>query len=155
MVFVNVSGNDEEKKLTGEAAAKEAIESYIVAVNKADAKKIMKCIDIKGTMAWQECDEDGDYFLEAYKDVDDEDVKEYEEIAQESMESMCESIEEDYKEYSIKVKKIKEVEKLAKDLYSVKAQLEVKTMSNYDEAEEDTDTLEFIVYKDKIISEAF
>ena len=136
---------------------KRAVKSYVSAMNKADAEIIMKTMDVKGTLAWQECDGDEDEFLDAYEDIDDDDVEEYEEMAQEAMESMCDSIEDDYKKYSVKVKKIKKVEKLAKGLYSVKAQIEMKTVTNdEDEDEEDeTETVEFIVYKNKIISGGF
>lgn len=133
---------------------KRAVKNYVAAMNKAKAEKIMKCVDVKGTLAWIECGGEEDEFLDAYDDIDDDEVEEYEEQMQDSMEEYCDYIDDNFKKYSVKVKKIKDVEKVDKGLYKVKAQIEMKTVTDDEDEdeEEETSTTTFYVYKNKIIS---
>ncbi len=133
--------------LTGKP--KKAVKSYISGLNKADEKKILKTIDVKGMLAWSNCSGKASKFLDSYDDVDDDDIDEYKETLEKSYESVCDHLK-DYDKYSIKVKEIKEVEKEDKGLYKVKAKIEVKYKDDDDERE-DTETMTFYVYKGKIV----
>ena len=135
---------------------KKAVESYISAMDNADSKAFIEAMDFKGAMAWENCEEDEEKFVDEYEDIDedDDDLKEQFEQAEETMADLIDTIDDHYEEYSVKIKEFKETEKLADGLYKVKAQIETKTKSK-DEDDEDentnTNTSTFIVYNDKII----
>ena len=133
---------------------KRAVKSYISAMDKGDADKFIASMDLKGSLAWSECEGDEDDFEDTYNDLDedDDDVKEQLDYAEELMEDMINSLDDDYESYSVKVKKIREVEKLADGLYEVKAQIETKYEDEDGDEEDSTDTTTFIVYKNKVIS---
>lgn len=134
--------------LTG--GPKRAVKSYISAMNKANDKKILKTMDVKGVIAWSRCGGKASKFLDEYEDIEDDEVDEYKETLESTCEKMCDSLK-DYDKYSIKIKQIKEVEKEDKGLYKVKAKVEVKYKDDDDESES-TDTMTFYVYKGKIVS---
>lgn len=129
---------------------KRAVKSYISAMNKANDKKILKTMDVKGVVAWSKCDGKASKFLDEYNDIEDDEVDEYKETLESTCEKMCDNLK-DYDKYSIKLKQIKEVKKEDKGLYKVKAKVEVKYKDDDDE-NESTDTMTFYVYKGKIIS---
>lgn len=133
---------------------KRAVKSYISAMNKGDIDKLVKTMDLKGTLAWTECGGEEDDFIDAYEDIDEDDdeVKDQLEAAEESLESLLDNIDDNFEKYSIKVKKIKEVEKLDNGLYEVKAQIETKSENDDGDEENSTDTTTFIVYKNKVVT---
>ena len=133
---------------------KRAVKSYISAMNKGDLDKLVKTMDLKAAMAWDECDGEEDDFKDAYDDIDedDDDVKEQLESAEEGLEYLLDSIDDNYDKYSIKVKKIKDVEKLDSGLYKVKAQIETKTEDKDGDEDEKTNTTTFIVYNNKVVT---
>ena len=127
---------------------KRAVKKYVKAFAKMDVKSVLKTYDVKGALAWAECNEKPKKFKDAYDDIDDDDVEEAEEDAEE----LFESLDDEFDKLSIKVKKITSVkkEKNCKGMYKVKAKLKIK----YETDEKDNDiekTVEFVVYKNKVI----
>ncbi len=140
---------------------KKAVKKYVSAINSKNAKKITKCIDYAGVKAWgykynaNDFDKD-DYkeFVEAYKDVDKDDIKDYKETSQEYMDDTMDELKDEYKSFKATVKEFKSVKKLGKDLYLVKARIHLKAVPK--DKDEDTidesETTTFVVYKNKLIT---
>jgi len=138
-----------------------AVKKYISAINSLNAKKAIKCIDYVGYDSWKwsyDVDdfkkEDYEEFLKNYKEVDkstiEKDMNKYTEILDDGFDD----IKDNSKSFSIKVKKIKSVKKLEKDLYAVRARiaLKIKPKDKYENEIDKTDTITFVVYKNKIIN---
>jgi len=142
---------------------KKTVKKYVKALDNKNAAKYVKIVDHVGKKAWQssyfiikDFDED-DYekFIEEYKDIDKDDFdEEYMEEQEEKMEDSFDQIDDDYKKYNVKLEKIKKVEKLGKDLYAIKAKVSIYAVhEDKDEDEiDETSTITFVVYKNKIIS---
>ena len=133
------------------AKAKKVVKQYIAAVNKADAKKLIKLSDPYGVYVFGTLDEDEyDDFWKEYKDFikekddDYDDVKDdYEDsLDKDSIKKAKENLEDMMEDRSIKVKKIKSVKKEGKNLYKVKAK--IKAVEDDDER---TSDMEFYVMK--------
>ena len=136
--------------LNGKNRAKNAVKSYVAAINKADEKKIMKKIDVKGAYAWEKCNQKVKKFKDEYSDVEKSDVEDYEEKLEKTLETFCDELKK-LDKYSMKVVEIKDVEKEASGLYKVTAKVKIKVEDDDDE-HESTDKYTFYVYKGKIIS---
>lgn len=142
---------------------KKAVKKFISGMNGKNASKVVNSIDVAGMYTWAYSyydeddfsDEDYEEFLENYKDVDKDDIKEAKSTLKESMEDSFDDIKDEYKSYKFKIEKFKNVEKIAKNLYAVDAKVSI-TAKPKDEDETDeideSETVTFIVYKNKIIS---
>lgn len=144
---------------------KKAVKKYVSGMNGKNAKKVVKSVDLVGTAAWMSVypdvkefeEEDYEEFIEKYEDYKEE----YEEDMDDKIDDMIENMddnfddmEDDYKSYKIKVEEFKKVEKLGKDLYLVKAKVSVKAKPDDKDDDEidESEIVEFVVYKNKIIS---
>lgn len=141
---------------------KKAVKNFISGMNSKNASKIVKNIDFAGMSAWgyyydaEDFSKD-DYkeFIADYKDVDKDEVKEATKDLKETMEDSFDDVDDEYKSFKIKIEKFKDVEELGKDLFAVDAKIStVAKPKDKDETNEidETETVTFIVYKNKIIS---
>ena len=128
---------------------KRAVNKYVKAYSKLDADKVLKACDVKGMIAWQECDGKAKDFEDAYDDVDDDEVEERED----SLDDSLDYLKDNYEKYSMKVEKIKKVEKEknCKGLYKVKAKVKLTTEDEDGDEDESSKTMTFVVYKNKVI----
>lgn len=127
---------------------------FINASIENNTETLDKLFDAKGFAAWFECDEDPDEFKEKYDSIDDDKV---EKIVKdyfgnkEAYTILWDQI--DYTNYvsdgtaEFSIVGEPEMEKIAPNMYEVKAKLKIK-----EDGETYTEKLEFIVYKNKIIS---
>lgn len=144
---------------------KKAVKKYVSGMSTGNAKKMLDSIDPIGSAVWsydeEEFDED-DYeeFIEEYEEYADEyaDVlEEYEDEMEDMIDELEDSYEDemnDYKSYKVKVDDFKKVEKLGKNLYVVKAKISTyaKPKDKEDDEIDESETMTFVVYKNKIIS---
>ena len=126
---------------------KRVVKNLVNALDNANAKKAVKCIDVAGYNVLSGLDED-DYedFYDEYKEYLDSDEweeaqEEYEEDLDEKIEDLQDDLEDS--ESKTKVKKFKKVKKVGKNLYEVKVQLENKD----EDGDKETATTEFYVMK--------
>lgn len=141
---------------------KKAVKAFVSGMNSKNASKIVKNIDFAGMSAWgYSYDEDDfskdDYkeFIADYKDVDKDEIKEETKYMKDSMEDSFDEMDDEYKSFKIKIEKFKDVKELGKDLYAVDAKISmVAKPKDKDETDEidETETVTFIVYKNKLIS---
>lgn len=140
---------------------KKAVKKYVNAMNKRNASKLVDSMDFAGVSAWSYrydaddfSNDDYDEFIEKYKDVDSDDIKDAKKSAKKSLDSNFDDIKEDYKSYKVKVESIKSSKKLGKDLYAVKAKISIaaKPKDKDDDELDESDIITFIVYKNKVIS---
>lgn len=148
---------------------KKAVKNFVKGMNKQKASKVMKSVDLKGIQAWTSGgegyfsygydvddfeEEDYEEFLENYADIDDKDIEEAAKEYEDSLDDNFDDMDDNYKSYKLKVEEFKSVDKLAKDLYVVKAKISVKAKPDDDDVDEidESTVLEFVVYKNKIIS---
>ena len=143
---------------------KKVVKKYIKAMSKMNTEKVLKCIDFAGEEAWSWkydeddfSEEDYDEFMEEYKAVEEDDIKDSKKYLKKSLISSFDDIKEDYKKYKMTLEEIKSVKKLGKDLYCVKAKITLLAKpKDKDEDEIDkTDTASFIVYKNKLVYSDF
>lgn len=137
---------------------KSAVKNFANAFSKLNAKKIVNSVDLVGIEAWYGNDADDfdkdDYkeFVKAYKEEKkDMDLKEEKEDAIEEMQDAIDDMKDEMKSFKIKVKKFENKEKLGKDLYLVKAKISIKAESEDGDEMSQTKSMEFVVYKNKII----
>lgn len=141
---------------------KKAVKAFVSGMNSKNASKIVKNIDFAGMSAWgYSYDEDDfskdDYkeFVADYKDVDKDEIKEETKDMKDTMEDSFDEMDDEYKSFKIKIEKFKDVKELGKDLYAVDAKISmVAKPKDKDETDEidETETVTFIVYKNKLIS---
>lgn len=144
---------------------KKAVKNYINGMNKQNASKIIKSMDVIGMMTWGYYYDEDDFseedykeFVEEYTEYEEEyadEIKEELEDKTDYMDDAFDEINDEYKSYKMKIEKFKDVEKLGKDLYAVdvKVSMEAKPKDK-DETDEidESATVTFVVYKNKIIS---
>ena len=146
---------------------KKAVKKYISGMNSKNAKKVVSSIDSIGSAAWgyqfdeDDFDED-DYeeFIESYEEYKEEAEDNKDEFEDEIddmidyMDDMLDDMDDDYKSFKIKIEEFKKVEKLGKDLYAVKAKIatQAKPKDKDDDEIDESETMTFIVYKNKLIS---
>ena len=143
---------------------KKAVKKYVSGMNSQNAKKVVKSVDLIGSAAWgyyydeDDFDED-DYedFIDDYEDYKDDYADEIEDQMDDMIDTMDDTfddIDDEYKSYKIKIEEFKKVEKLGKDLYAVKAKVSVKAKpeDKDDDEIDESSTMTFIVYKNKVIS---
>ena len=140
---------------------KKAIKQYIIGMNKQNASKIIKSMDFAGMSAWgyyyDEDDfskDDYDDFIDNYEDIDKDEIKDLTKELKESMEKSFDNRKDEYKSFKIKIEKFKDVEELGKNLYAVDAKISIlaKPKDKDDKEIDESETITFIVYKNKIIS---
>ena len=142
---------------------KKAVKKYISGMNSRNAKKVVSSMDPVGTAAWgwnytvKDFDEE-DYedFIDDYEEYADE-IEDYEEEIDDmiyEMEEEFDDVDDEYKSYKMKIEEFKKVEKLGKNLYAVKAKISLKAKPQDKEEDEidESETMTFVVYKNKIIS---
>lgn len=143
---------------------KKVVKKFMNAMNKQKVDKLVECIDFAGSDAWKYSydendfsEDDYDEFIENYKDVEKDEIKEDRKDARESFESNFEEINDDYKSCKFTIKEFKSVKKLGADLYSVKAKISLvaKPKDKSDDEIDKTDTATFIVYKNKLVYSDF
>lgn len=112
--------------------AKSIVKDYYSAISKKNAKKMEKTIDPYGSYVFSNLDKD-DYedFWNDYKDfIKSDKYDDYKDQIEEDKDEDIEDVQEVMDEYledvSIKLKSIKEVKKVGKNLYRVKAKVEIK-----------------------------
>lgn len=133
---------------------KRLIKSYVSAINKADAEKALKCMDMKGVLAAASAFGDEDEFVDKYEEIEDEDEDDLEDAIKEmekSFEDSIEDREDNYKKYKVKFKKIKDKEKIDDDFYIVKAVVKLDTENEDGDKTDSEKTLDFWIYKGKIV----
>lgn len=145
---------------------KKTVKNFVKGISSRNTSKVIKNIDVTGMGVWgisYDVDDftkdDYDEFVEEYKDtvkdMDKEELKEAKEYMEETMQESFDEMKEEYKSFKVKVEKFKEVEKLGKDLYVVEAKVSTeakpKDKEETDEIDE-SETLTFVVYKNKLIS---
>lgn len=141
---------------------KKAVKKFVSGMNSKNASKVVDSFDYAGMSVWRAnyydeddfSDDDYDEFIEDYKDVDKDDVKDAKKLAKESMEESFDNIKDEYKSYKIKVDEIKSTEKIAKDLYVVKAKIsmEAKPKDKDEDEIDEARVFTFVVYKNKLIT---
>lgn len=138
--------------LTG--GPEKAVKNYVSALNSGNAKKLIKSMDLKGTLAYIQCSgywsSDLSKFEEKYAEIDEDDIEDREE----DLEELLEEMQEDKKGFSMKVVEIKEVKEVedCKDLYNVEAKIRVKYKDEEGDTQDTTNTMKFVVYKNKVVS---
>ena len=139
---------------------KKTVKQYVSGINKQNASKILKSMDFAGAIVWIIYDEDDfskdDYndFIDYYKDIDKDEIKDETDDLEEIIEDTFDEIKDEYKSYKLKIEKFKSVDKLGKNLYAVdvKVSLTAKPKDKDDKEIDESKTITFIVYKNKIIS---
>lgn len=141
---------------------KKAVKSFINGINKQNAAKVVKSVDLAGIDAWgysynvdDFSDDDYDDFIEDYKDVDKDEIKDLKKDMEENMEDSFDEMSDEYKSYKLKIEKFKDVKKLGKDLYAVDAKVSISAKPKDKEETKEidaSDTITFVVYKNKLIS---
>ncbi len=146
---------------------KKAVKNLIKGMDKQNASKVMKSMDLKGVQAWTSGgdwgygydiddfeEEDYEEFIEAYNDIDDEDLEDATEDFKDTIDDSFDEMDDDYKSYKIKVEEFKSVDELGKDLYVVKAKISMQAKPDDDDIDEidESTVLEFVVYKNKVVS---
>ena len=146
---------------------KKTVKKYVSALSSGNFKKMYKSMDNIGAASWSYYDDLDDFDKDDYEEF----VEKYEENKEE-MEEMMEEFEDklddkidgaeeyyedfrnDYKTFKVKVEDFKEVEKLGKGLYLVKAKISTyaKPKDKDDDEIDESEVMEFIVYKNKIIN---
>lgn len=133
---------------------KRLIKNYVSAINKADSEKALKYMDMKGFLAAASAYGDEDEFIDKYEELEDEDEDTVEDAVKEMEKSFEESLEDredNYKKYKIKFKKIKDKEKIDDDFYVVKAVVKLDTETEEGDTTDSEKTLDFWIYKGKIV----
>ncbi len=143
------------------------IKNFISGYDNLDAEKVVAQMDYIGMSAFpysysNELDqEDYNDFLESYEEIQ----KEYEEDTEndyddelkdtiDDLDSSFYELDKDTKKFEVKLEEIKSSEELFDDLYLVKAKVSVLSVPEDDSDEEidESDIIDFYVYKNKIVS---
>lgn len=144
---------------------KKAVKNFVSGMSSKNASKIISSIEFAGSEAWKYSydpddfsEEDYEEFIENYKSVDKDEIKDQQEEMKETLEDGFADIKNEYKSFKMEIKSFKSKEKIGKNMYTVKAKINLVVVPN-DEDEEEIDTTKtatFIVYKNKIVySELF
>ncbi len=142
---------------------KKVIKQYVSGMNKQDTSKIIESMDFTGESAWEFYDKDNfsednyNTFINDYGNVDENEIKDEKDYWEEIMNSSFDNIKDEYESYKLKIEKFKAVDKLGKNLYAVDVEISIiaKPKDNDDNEIDETETVTFIVYKNKIISAIF
>ncbi len=140
---------------------KKAVKKFISGMNGKNASKVVDSMDFAGISAWKYSynvedfsDDDYEEFIENYKDVDSDDIKDQKSDAKDTMKDGFDELKDEYKSYKMKVENFKSVEKLGKNLYAVKAKisLQAKPKDKDEEEIDESSIMTFVVYKNKLVS---
>lgn len=144
---------------------KKAVKKFVSGMSSKNASKIINSIDFAGSEAWKYSydpedfsEEEYEEFIENYKDVDKDEIKDQQKEMKETLEDGFEEMKDEYKSFKMKIKSFKSKEKIGKNLYTIKARVTlIAKPKDKDEDEMDsTKTVIFVVYKNKIVySELF
>lgn len=126
---------------------KKSVKKFYSAMNSGKSKKMLKEVDWAGVYTFAQLDEDEyEDFWDEYKEYTDSD--EWEEVKEElddNLDDLYEELDDSMEdsEAKYKVKKITKVEKVGKNLYKVKAKIEMK-----EDDDKETETITHYVMKD-------
>lgn len=127
------------------------MESYINAMASGDVDAMMKITDLKGYYAWEQCDKDASKFAEEYKKATNEDTSSYEEDIKSTLESGMQMLQA-FGGLEMTINSIETPEKLADDLYKVKANIKMKITVLGMDQEQDQD-MAIVTYNGKYVGE--
>jgi ElaB/YqjD/DUF883 family membrane-anchored ribosome-binding protein len=111
---------------------KNVVKEYYSALNKGNAKKLLKQVDPAGAYVFSDLDEDDyDDFWDEYKKFCDDDdyddfIEDYNDNLEDEIDSLSDTLENLMDDYSVKVKSIKSVKKVSSHLYKIKVKIETK-----------------------------
>lgn len=127
------------------------MESYVKAMGDANVDEMVKITDLKGAYAWEKCGKDPSKFAEEYKNAASVDMGAYEGEFKNSLESGLAMLKS-FGGIQITINKIEQPEKLADNLFAVKANVKMKMSFLGKEQEQDQD-MSIAVYNGKFIGE--
>lgn len=140
--------------------AEQTVRDYITAFNAYDAEKLVDAMDMKGSIAWgylyaetNLTENDYNTFIKDYEAVTSENEEQGKDTMKMIYGQSFEEIKNQYSEYSINVNKVEDVKKIGEKLYGVTVQRTVKAKPIDETKDElnETDTMIFIVYNNKVI----
>lgn len=129
---------------------KKVMETYINSMSSGDIDSLMKVVDIKGVVAWENAGKKAEKFLEEYNKISDQDVKDNEEKVKNALKAGSEILKA-VGDLEMKVNKVEEPEKIAENMYRVRANVHIKVTAFGLSNEQDRD-FKIIVYNGKFIS---
>lgn len=127
------------------------MESYINAMASGNVDDMMKITDLKGAYAWEQCGKDPAKFEEEYKKVAGLDTSSYEEQIKSTLESGIQMLQS-FGGLKMTVNSMGTPEKLADNLYAVKANVKMKITVLGMDQEQDQD-MSIAIYNGKFIGE--
>lgn len=127
------------------------MEAYVNAMAEGNVDEMMKVTDLKGAYAWEKCDQDPSKFAEEYKNAANIDMSSFEGELKSSLESSLGMIKS-FGGVEITINNIEQPEKLADNLYGVKANVKMKMTIFGMEQEQDQD-MSIATYNGKFIGE--
>ncbi len=137
----------------GSKSPEDVMKTYVEAMQEGNVDKIMKITDTKGVLAWENCGENASEFEEEYKNISDEEAKEYEKKTKDDFEIGMNFFKTLGGKVEITINNIETPEELAKDLYKVKASIEINSSVFGVDQEQEKKDITLVVYKGKYIGE--
>ena len=149
----------------GGKSPEDVMKTYVEAMQEGNVDKLMGVMDLKGAYAWSKCGRNANKLEEVYKSVSDDDVKKYESTAKSGLESAMKLLKDNkplayYEELlktfgsvQISIAEMEKPEELAKDLYKVKAKVNIK-VSVFGVEQEQKQDMSIAVYNGRYIGEA-
>ena len=135
----------------GGQSPEKVMETYVSAMQEGNVDKIMGITDIKGVYAWAKCNRDASKFEEEYKNTSDEEVKSYESTAKSGLEAAIGMLKT-FGNIEMTINNMDKPEELAKNLYKIKANVNMKVTVFGVEQKQDQDIV-LAVYNGKYIGE--
>lgn len=139
LVFMMNNGNNPKK----------VMETYIQSMSNGDIDSLMKVVDVKGVLAWENCGKNPEKFLEEYNKISDTEVKDSEEKVKTALKSGSQILKS-VGDLEMKVNKVEEPEKIGENIYRVKANVHIKVTAFGLSNEQDRD-FKIVVYNGKFI----
>lgn len=145
---------------TPEKQAEQSARDFIDAFNTYDAEKLVASMDMAGSLAWgylygetKLTEEEYNNFVSAYEAVSAEEAAASNTTMKMIYEQSFKEIKSKYSEYSMNIDKVEETKKIGDDLYGITIQRTTKGKKSDETQEEinETDTVTFIIYKNKVI----
>lgn len=136
----------------GPQSPEKVMETYVEAMKEGNVDKLMNIMDIKGACAWAKCGRNPEKLEEAYNSISDEDAKKYETTARTGLETAMKLLSA-FGNVEMSINKMETPKELGKNLYSVKANVNIK-VSVFGVEQEQTQDMSVVVYNGKYIGEA-
>ncbi|MBO6232996.1 MAG: hypothetical protein J6N78_02915 [Clostridia bacterium] len=136
----------------GGKSPEDVMKTYVEAMQEGNVDKLMGVMDLKGAYAWSKCGRNANKLEEVYKSVSDDDVKKYESTAKSGLESAMKLLKT-FGSVQISIAEMEKPEELAKDLYKVKAKVNIK-VSVFGVEQEQKQDMSIAVYNGRYIGEA-